>query len=319
MATLTVYGDPADNRILSKNGISYSNARAGTGLTIDAATNTSFSAPGQELNSGTYYCMEGFIAFDTSSLPDGDVVSAADLSVVSQFDNTPTDFTMEARAHDWGPAVETADWVAGANLSSKTLCATLPITTFTEGTRYTFTAQSGFFSSINNLGFTRLLLCSDRMTAGIAPPNAEWVSIRSGDQTGTTNDPTLTVTHAPPPAPSAPTLNNPAANVQLLYHRPITFSWTHNSNGGAAQTHYRLRIDRRSDGASRFWNGSGWQTTSVDVATATQSASPPSLPPDFAGESVDWLVATTDSGGISPWGGPRRLHPGFEGFGAAMV
>lgn len=122
-----------------------------------------------------------------------------------------------------------------------------------------------------------------------------------------------------PAAPNAPTLGAPAASSVVPYHRAITYSWTHSNPDGQAQTGYKFRIVRVSDGRTEYRDSvGGWSTTETTVTSSADSVST-SLNSTMAGESVDWSVATVDVGGTGPYATARRLHPGFEGFGGAMV
>lgn len=192
----TVYGDTADTWIQSSSA-TYSLARAGTGsLTAVSATNSTFRV-GQYLSGGTYICSEAFIKFDTSSIPDTDTISQVDLEMVPNADQSATDFTAQARVYDWGAAVDTGDFTAGASLSALTRVATLSSSGIGTGSYVTFTEDgTNFQSAINATGTTYLVLTSDRMEANTTPAGLEYVDFRSADRAGTTDDPKLTITHA---------------------------------------------------------------------------------------------------------------------------
>jgi hypothetical protein len=56
------------------------------------------------------------------------------------------------------------------------------------------TSEAAFLSNINTSGFTRMVTCSDRVTAGTQPTGDEYTYISSADETGTTQDPKLVIT-----------------------------------------------------------------------------------------------------------------------------
>jgi hypothetical protein len=210
MTVLTVYADTTDNYVSSVSGFddeisgytgTYAPARAGTG-TPGKALGVVAGALwylGQQYAAGNFYptfgVYEAFAAFDTSSIPDTDTVSAAVLNVTSSVDVSTTDFTIQARLYDWGTAVETTDYVAGASITQTLLAHYATSGGFTANTAYDF-VDDAFPANVNKVGSTRLLICSDRTVAGTSPTGNEYVGIKSADTTGTTSDPKLTVTHA---------------------------------------------------------------------------------------------------------------------------
>lgn len=190
----TVYSSTADGDILSTS-TTYSTARSGTGYSVDTAGSS--AQIGQLLDGADYYCYEAFFDFDTSSIPDTDNVSAVALALDGNFDNSTTDFTMQARTKDWGASLTSADWVAGASLGGLTLLATFATSGFSAFGYNTFTENgTNFQSAINKTGTTRIVVASDRLESNTAPTNAERVSVATADSTGTTQDPKLTITHA---------------------------------------------------------------------------------------------------------------------------
>ena len=142
-----------------------------------------------------------FLGFDTSSIPDGDVIDSVVLSIAHFTDNTATvTNVVEVRAYDWGTAVETTDWIPGANLGSSTLLATA---TSSPGNRFgtgykDFTSQGAFAAAINKTGFTRVVICTDRMRLGTVPTDDETIHPFYAEKTGTSQDPKLVVTHHAP-------------------------------------------------------------------------------------------------------------------------
>lgn len=203
MSTLVVYADAADGTIQSGGDFdSYASARAGTGGVLQANTAATDHEVGQYYaNSGdpdfidTNSVFESFESFDTSSVGSGSTVSSAVLRLTSSADYSVTDFTLQARLHDWGASLTTADFVAGASLSGLTLLAHYATSGgFTANTAYDL-ADDAFAANVSKTASTRILLCSSRTVSGTAPSGQESVLYRSADYTGTTNDPRLTVTY----------------------------------------------------------------------------------------------------------------------------
>lgn len=204
MATLTVYASTADNDVKSTEDI-YATARAGGILAAGAAGGGS-STVGQDFTPGKpgfYDIWEAFESFDTSSLGASATVSAAALTLTSSADSSVTDFTIQARIHDWGAVVETADWVAGASLSGKTLVATHATSAgWTAGTGYEFT-DVALPANVNKTGTTYILLNSSRHQGNNAPTGDEFIQLRTADYTGTASDPKLVVTYTSGGSPTS--------------------------------------------------------------------------------------------------------------------
>ena len=190
MTTYTIYADTSDGYLQSSNA-AYATARSGGGgLT---AYTTGSIIVGQSFYGGaTYYIFEGFLGFDTSPIGAGSTVTAATLSLDGQTDNSTTDFTIEAWSRDWGTAITTADWVAGASLSGLTLVASYASSGFTF-VYNDFTSEAAFLAAINLTGYTRILLASAKTNANTAPTGDEYITFRAAEASGTSQDPKLVV------------------------------------------------------------------------------------------------------------------------------
>lgn len=194
MTVTTIFASTNDGELLSSSN-TYSTARSGSGSTkyLNANT-TAFLTIGQLFSSPTYYCYECFLEFDTSTIADSDRIDDATLAWDGAGDGSTTDFTAQARQHDWDGSLDTADWIAGADLSSKTLLATWASTGYS--TSYSnFTSEAGFPAAISTTVALEIVIVSNRLTAGTTPTGAEYVQMRSADTAGTSEDPKLTVTH----------------------------------------------------------------------------------------------------------------------------
>ena len=178
MTTSVIYADPAgyvgtDGHDIGSFNATYSTARAGDNLTL-SPTNPGGNTLGQTLG---YYISQNFEQFDTSSVGAGSTVSAVVYEAYCYSDFSTTDFTIEGRIHDFGSLpVTTDDWVAGADLSGKTLLATAPTSSASDG-ELTWTSESAFLSNIDDTGYTRLILVSKEMTDDSEPIGAEYMAL----------------------------------------------------------------------------------------------------------------------------------------------
>lgn len=171
MATYTLTGT-LGGRIYSTGTLTYADARSGaSGLSSDDAGNSGLTV-GQLyfFGLGGYSCYEAFVQFDTSSVLG--TPSSATLSLYCRVNNgTVAPFTVYARAHDWGTSLTTADWVAGASLSAKSLRASSAVnTSISAGAYHDFTSDGSFVSNVANP--VRLILSSSLMEANTAPSSA---------------------------------------------------------------------------------------------------------------------------------------------------
>lgn len=190
MSTVTIYADTTDAYLRSSD-TTYSSARAGTGSSLTVTNNTNGYC-GQTVVSGTYIVFEYFVSFNTSSV--GGWVTSATLAAYVNVDDTgDSDFTVNARANDWGPAVATDDWITGASLSGNALRATFDTTGLTTGAYQTFTSDSSFAS--NTASPVRLVLASSAQEANTTPTvdNKGYINFLAADNSGTTYDPKLTI------------------------------------------------------------------------------------------------------------------------------
>lgn len=194
----TIYGDVADGVIRSGPG-TFTQARDGISLAIDDTNAVTNQTTGL-LDIGDHYFYEFAEGFDTSSIPDTDVVSLVVFSIWD-FGSSADAFTVQARLSDWGATLTTADWVAGASLAALTLLATFATSTGNVGNYANFTENgTNFRTAINKTGFTRFLLVSDDQVNNTDPGVTSKNDWLSADQGGTANDPKLVITHASPTA-----------------------------------------------------------------------------------------------------------------------
>lgn len=163
MATFTIYATAANSGRITSTDNNYNNARSGSG-TLSTATQP---RAGQFKQTVSFTVYEAFIEFDTSVLSGATIVSAT-LEGYLQARYIDSSFTTQARLRDFGSAITTADWVAGASLSALTNLATLASGSTTVGAWNAF-ADVALAANLNTSGKTRILLCSSRTVSGTAP------------------------------------------------------------------------------------------------------------------------------------------------------
>ncbi len=195
MTTYTFYADVWDGYINSSNA-TYATARSGAGTLSVPFTFTVYV--GQQLSGGVYYCFEGFISFNTSSIGAAAPVSSATLTCYFQNSSADASFTLNARAHNWGAGLTTGDYIAGASLSADQLLASIAVTSGSPPTgSQALTSDAAFPAGINTSGTTYLVLSSSLHQANTAPTGNEYIGFAS-DENGTSKAPKLTVIAALP-------------------------------------------------------------------------------------------------------------------------
>jgi hypothetical protein len=194
MSTLIVYSSTADEYLRSwSTTLGYSSVRAGTASFQDASPTGTDVYVGQS-GPSNFSIYQIFHSFDTSAIGVNGSVSSATLNLTPYGKSDYTTFAIEARLHDWGAEVTSADFVAGDDLGNKTLLATFPSTAdWLPPTKVDFISDPGFISSINKTGITPMVLVSERNRLGVSPTGLEYVAHFSSDRSGTSNDPKLTV------------------------------------------------------------------------------------------------------------------------------
>lgn len=206
MTVTTVFASSgtADDGVDSNNNV-FITADAGSNLqlvsTLLGDTGTSmvmyaFPAP---LAATNYEMAEGFESFDTSAIADTDVITAVVLSLKGESANvgvSGSSWTVEAREYDFGAPVTTADWRSGTQLGALTRYATMAIGSWSTSAFNAFTADGTNFNTATNMktGNVRMVICSSRHVADVAPLAIDYASWLTADTTGTTSDPKLDIT-----------------------------------------------------------------------------------------------------------------------------
>lgn len=196
MTVTTVYvAASGDDGYVFSSSPTYATARTGAGNNSNTSNTTYYC--GQQLSASIYYCIEGLIRFDTSSIPDSNVVSSITYTA-NLNDRSGTD-AIEVRDYDFGTTIEAADYISGANLTSYTLLASAN----PAGTGVvTFTSEAAFKTATNlKTGYVHLLLNSAKLRTGTVPTIPEQIGFLSYD--GSTTASYLTITHDAPTPVSA--------------------------------------------------------------------------------------------------------------------
>lgn len=195
----TVYAGAADSFVTSV-GSTYASARGSSGGNVDffADDGTGLFLDVNHYDAGGEYVIsESFISFDTSSLPDSDTISAAELTLWLDTPDVDRAWTLQARTYNWGASVTTADWRGGAAFAALTLLATISAGSISPDAANTLTENgTNLQSAVSKTGTTYMVLGNSNYAANSAPTGNEYVGIYSADNTGTTKDPKLVVTHA---------------------------------------------------------------------------------------------------------------------------
>lgn len=134
----------------------------------------------------------GFFHFDTSAIPDADTISAATFALVqtSSFVGTPEGGLVQSSA-----ASDTSLATTDYNDLGSTEGATR--LTITSGATNTWTLNSTGLTWISKTGYTKLGLRLGRDIDNSDPGTTpHYFRMYASEQTGTTNDPVLVVTHA---------------------------------------------------------------------------------------------------------------------------
>jgi hypothetical protein len=115
---------PSGSPTIDSVSTDYGTARAGSSLSIVTAEPDRLEVS-NALFGTDFHIREGFIEFDTSSIPVTAVIEAATLTLTSFRDEgaAALNQTVEVRIRDFGATFEATDFVPGANLSALTLVA----------------------------------------------------------------------------------------------------------------------------------------------------------------------------------------------------
>lgn len=197
MATTTIFASANSGGLLCQNG-TYSVARSGAGtLSLTPANDARL---GQRFAFGTtYFCWQFGLEFDLTALA-GATITAATLSIWLTADDSGTDFTVDARAVDYGPSYTTADFVAGASLSGNTLLATRATAGIGSDGAYKAFTDVAMVSFLVPGSVNRMVLSSSRQAAGNTPTGSEYITSYYDNTGGDGVRAKLDITYTPAPA-----------------------------------------------------------------------------------------------------------------------
>lgn len=191
-------GTGGDGQLQSDSTV-YGNAQSGNNLQTDGGTTDVTCGQQYHSPSGHFYIWRSWFPFDTSSLPDNAVVSAATISLfgVNQVDTasvTPTINIVSSTEAD-PTLLATGDW---SSLGT-TAYSTITYAGFSTVAYNDFSLSAGGIADISLTGYSKYGCRSNRDISSTAPStganNQEVLAVKSAEQAGTTNDPTLAVTY----------------------------------------------------------------------------------------------------------------------------
>jgi hypothetical protein len=195
VAVTVVTAGTADGDI-SSSSTNYTTARNGGGTAGVPAATANDLLTGQLLFGTTYLLYQSFIDFSLAGIPAGNVVESAVLETYLTTDSTTTNCTVVAILHDWGATVTSADWRTAAALADQTWWTNIPTNGIGAVNAYKAWADTGDIRALLTAlagSEVNFVLATDRLVAGVAPPNSEFVIWASAN---TANPPKLTITHA---------------------------------------------------------------------------------------------------------------------------
>lgn len=186
--------DAADGRVNGQNA-AYATARS-TAAAFDVTAET--MAVGQRVP-GDYYVYRAFAKFDTSAIPDTDVISQVNLKLVCTIDSSTTDFDIQIAKYDWSAV----DPITALNMEAAydgCLAATLDdnIWRNTSGMSINTQYTSGNLATdwVSKTGATYYGIRSKEDTNNSAPAGNEFVALASQDNATAGYRPLLAVVHA---------------------------------------------------------------------------------------------------------------------------
>lgn len=197
MTVTTFYSGTGDGRVRNSNATYATCQSAATG---DVATDNDTQAPvGNGKFGATYFINRGFVPFDTSTLPDTDAISAANLGLYRYADEADVDsdsISIVQSSQASNTALATADFDAigtTKGATDKTFAAWIA-----NGAAYNVFALNATGQGwISKTGYTLIGARTAKDIAATQPAGNGYISFVCAETTGTTTDPYLQVTHAP--------------------------------------------------------------------------------------------------------------------------
>lgn len=179
---------------LKSTNATYATARSGGTIVLTAGD----YALGQ--NTG-YTLYEQFGPWDTSAIPDANVISEAHIDLRAGT-IAGSGYTVEVRACPWTSPLGVGGWVPGDSLAGLTLLASIPVASLSTSAYVSLTSTADLIAAINKTGLTRVIIVTSKLTNGTAPTALERILLGYV--------PRLVVTHAA--AAAAPTVTSLATS-----------------------------------------------------------------------------------------------------------
>lgn len=197
--TTTIYPNPAT----SIDGYSNFSAGATWAAAHDALAGTGASDTITEARAiethflgGVYYITRGFFLFDTSVIPDTDVISSATLSLytgptgIADNDGASVDVVAST------PASDTAITVLDYDQVGTTVFSTLDMGSLSLGAYNALAFNASGIAAITKTGVSKFATRSSKDTSNTAPAFESSWFVFYADETGTATDPKLVIEHA---------------------------------------------------------------------------------------------------------------------------
>jgi hypothetical protein len=205
--TVSVFYSNTNDKIHSSDHVNWESTQNGTTLITDTITNQYNLAVNE--SGSDYQIRQVYFEFDTSALPDEDLISDVDISFTSSGGKEDDLIaTIELREYTWIEGSSTADWIdvsVATNWTNLLLAASITLNEWVGSNLAgnILSTESELLDMIDVSGSVLFALGLDVMT-GSAPPNESTsdFNVYTANQTGTTSDPRLTVVHSEPPPPT---------------------------------------------------------------------------------------------------------------------
>lgn len=196
--TTTVFSDAGgDGFVRNQNATSWAASRSdATGDSVFDTASSDISAVFNASANNTIH--RAFFPFDTSSITDTDVVSAATMSVYgdgaagANVDSIDADIVGNTQASN--TALTTADY---DQLDTTSQGTSIAFSSWAAGYN-AFTLNATGIANVSKTGFSKYAVRGSRDTDNVAPTGNNYISMYFSDNAGTTNDPKLVVEHAAP-------------------------------------------------------------------------------------------------------------------------
>lgn len=198
--TDTYYPDPHAESTTVDGSAAYDDASYSTARNAATGENAEDSISGDtgvqhSKYSGIYYIRRMFWLFDTSSIPDGDTISAATLSYYQTDTGNGADSGHTVAIVSSTPASNTAIVAADYDMVGSTSFGSGSYTG-TANTYHDFSLNSSGISNISKTGVSKFGGRGTEDISNTAPTGLNQGTINRAEATGTTTDPKLAVTHA---------------------------------------------------------------------------------------------------------------------------